>query len=88
MSSPNFDKRIIYRMLSQNITLLEEYSASSHEIIKAIIEQVIFHREQLRPNDQEVFSPRITKVRRQLDNFGKEYRQLLREPKHTVGIPP
>lgn len=74
------DKRIAHKILRDNFKLLEEQSIRFHEAIKEILEQIVFHREQIGVNERDVYVPKIRNFQEQIVKFHQEYRRMLRTP--------
>lgn len=75
------DKYLVHRILRDNFKLLEDQSVRFHEAIKEILEQIVFHRESIGVNEQEVYKPRILNFKKQIEEFHKEYKRMLRGPR-------
>lgn len=75
------DKRLTHRILRDNFKLLEEQSLRFHEAIKEILEQIVFHREQIGVNEQDIYVPRICNFQERIAGFHREYRRMLRDPR-------
>ena len=75
------DRRITHRILRDNFKLLEEQSLRFHEAIKEILEQIVFHREQLGVNERDIYKPLISKFQHRIAEFHEEYKRMLRDPR-------
>lgn len=75
------DKEIIHRLIRDNFKLLEEQSIRFHEVIKEILEQIVFHRESIGVNERDVYNPRIQNFKKQIEEFHLEYNRMLRDPR-------
>ena len=75
------DKRLAHRILQDNFKLLENQSMRFHEAIKEILEQIVFHREQIGINERNVYVPRIQNFQERIAEFHEEYKRMLRDPR-------
>lgn len=74
------DRRLVHRILRDNFALLEEQSLRFHEAIKEILEQIVFHREQIGVQERDIYIPKIQNFQERMKEFNQEYKRMLRKP--------
>lgn len=77
------DNDIVHRILRNAFKLLEEQSLRFHEAIKEILEQIVFHREQIGVQERDIYIPKIQNFQERMKEFNREYKRMLREPLST-----